>query len=95
MFGTEFENELLACYVQEKGEQQSFKQDKSFLFIINFVGTYYATETLLRYHQIVHIRPSNDYNKINHLLVTLLPLVIELITLHVLEVCVSTLLEST
>ena len=49
MFGTEFENELLACYVQEKGEQQSFKQDKSFLFIINFVGTYYATETLQNY----------------------------------------------
>ena len=46
MFGTDFEIELLACYVQEKGEQQTFKQDKCCLSIINFLDTYYATETL-------------------------------------------------
>ena len=44
MFGTDFEIELLACYVQEKGEQQKFKQYKCSLSIIKFLDTYYDTE---------------------------------------------------
>ena len=50
MFGTDFEIELLACYVQEKGEQQTFKQEESCLSIINFLDTYYATKTLQKKH---------------------------------------------
>ena len=46
MFGTDFEIELLACYVQEKGEQQTFKQDKCSLSILSFLDTYYVTEIL-------------------------------------------------
>ena len=71
MFGTDFEIELSACYVQEKGEQQTFKQDKFCLSIINFLDTYYATETY-RCYWTVYIGPSNVCNDINHLLVTLI-----------------------
>ena len=43
MFGAVSELELLACYVQEKGEQQTFKQDKCSLSIIKFLDAYYVT----------------------------------------------------
>ena len=44
MLGAVSELELLACYVQEKGEQQKFKQYKCSLSIIKFLDTYYDTE---------------------------------------------------
>ena len=46
MFGAVSELELLACYVQEKGEQQTFKQDKCSLSIMKFLDTYFVTKKL-------------------------------------------------
>ena len=101
MFGTDFEIELLACYVQEKGEQQTFKQDKCCLSIIKFLDTYYATETLQK-NASKHIGAIRlSVYDLQIFLTTLiiywsplLPLVVGMITLHVLEVCDSTLPES-
>ena len=84
MLGTVSELELLACYVQEKGEQQTFKQDKCSLSILSFLDTYYVTEILqddgnafLCTSKCVgiirlSILPSNICNDIHHLLVTLI-----------------------